>query len=112
MRFTKATTTNAYVAFVKVTGVDSSTAWNIHATSFDSLTSFQSSTVQTNANVCTASLGETYYHNGTNTLPVVGDHVYANVNASAHLGTGFYKLNNNTKMNVSANGLVYQISSC
>jgi len=112
MRFTKATTTNAYVAFVKVTGVDSSTAWNIHATSFDSLTSFQSSTIQTNANACTASLGETYYHNGTNTLPVVGDHVYANVNASAHLATGFYKLNNNTKMNVSANGLVYQITSC
>ena len=112
MRFTKATTTNAYVAFVKVTGVDSSTAWNIHATSFDSLTSFQSSTVQTSANACTASLGETYFHNGTNTLPVVGDHVYANVNASAVLAQGFYRLNNSTKMNVSANGLVYQITTC
>ena len=112
LRFTKATTTNAYVAFIKVTGVDSSTAWNIHATSFDSLTSYQSSTIQTSPNACTASLGETYYHNGTNTLPVVGDHVYANVNASATLASGFYRLNNSTKMNVSANGLVYQITSC
>jgi hypothetical protein len=112
MRYTKATTTNAYVAFVRVTGVDSSTAWSIHATSFDSLTSYQSSTIQTSPNACTASLGETYYHNGTNALPVVGDHVYANVNASATLASGFYRLNNSTKMNVSANGLVYQITSC
>ena len=78
MRYTKAATTNAYVAFVRVTGVDSSTAWNIHATSFDALTSYTSSSLQTNANACAASLDQTFYHNGTNTLPVIGDNVYSN----------------------------------
>ena len=114
LKYTKAATTNAYVAFVRVTGVDSSTAWNIHATSFSDFTSYQSSSLQTSPNACTASLGETYFHNGTNTLPVVGDNVYSNATGgfAAVLASGFYRLNNNTKMNVSSNGLVYQITSC
>ncbi len=113
LKYTKAATTNAYVAFVRVTGLGG-TAWDIHATSFSGFTSYQSSTMQTSPNACTASLGETYYHNGTNTLPVVGDNVYSNATGGyqAALASGFYRLNNNTKMNVSTGGLVYQITAC
>ena len=114
MRYTKAVTQRAYVAFVRVTGVDSSTAWNIHATSFDALTSYTSSSLQTSANACAASLDQTFYHNGTNTLPVIGDNVYSNNTGgfAAVLASGYYRFDNNKKMNVSANGLVYQITTC
>jgi hypothetical protein len=112
MIFTKPTTTTSYLAYIRVTGVDSSTAWNVFATSFDDMTSYQSSSVQTTANACTATIAETYHHNGTGTLPVVGDRVYTNVNATTHLTAGFYRFNTNKKMNVSANGLVFQITSC
>tara|TARA_Y100000401_G_scaffold112294_1_gene111550 strand:- start:396 stop:860 length:465 start_codon:yes stop_codon:yes gene_type:complete len=57
-----------------------------------SLTSFSSSSVQSAAKaVCNASLNQTYYHDGSSTLPVVNDNVYSNSSGTTALSDGYYR---------------------
>ena len=55
------------------------------------ITPFNTTTVQTStANACAATINQTYYHNGSASLPVVGDECYANQNQTTVLAAGYY----------------------
>ena len=60
-----------------------------------SLTSFSSSAGGKRQNsVCQyATVNQTYYHNGSNATPVVGDTVYSDLAGTTPLGENNYKLN-------------------
>jgi len=51
------------------------------------------------------------YHDGSGSLPVSGDAVYANSSCTTQLVDGMYNLRNGTFMSVS-NGIVTSISNC
>lgn len=52
---------------------------------------FNSATVQTSTtNACAATINNTYYHNGSGSLPAVNDECYANQNQTTVLTAGFY----------------------
>ena len=55
------------------------------------ITPFNSSTVQTSeANACSATINQTYYHNGSASAPVVGDECYINQNQTTALAADYY----------------------
>ena len=60
-----------------------------------SLTSFSSSTGGKNqSSVCSfGSVNQTYYHDGSNALPIVGDTVYSDSAGTTPLAENNYKLN-------------------
>jgi hypothetical protein len=44
----------------------------------------------TQGGACASTINQTYYHNGTGTLPAVGDECYANQNLTTVLSAGYY----------------------
>tara|TARA_R110000744_G_scaffold80261_1_gene157529 strand:+ start:14 stop:1177 length:1164 start_codon:yes stop_codon:yes gene_type:complete len=55
------------------------------------ITPFNSSTVQTSeSNACAATINQTYYHNGSGSLPAVGDECYINQNQTTVLAADYY----------------------
>ena len=44
----------------------------------------------TQGGACASTINQTYYHNGTGTLPAVGDECYANQNLTTVLDAGYY----------------------
>jgi hypothetical protein len=55
------------------------------------ITSFNSSTVQTSeANACSATINQAYYHNGSSSNPSIGDECYINQNQTTVLNAGYY----------------------
>ena len=56
------------------------------------VTSFSSSIIQTSSTVCSATINQTYYHDGSGSLPVVNDKVYSNAAGSNLLAAGNYKI--------------------
>jgi hypothetical protein len=46
----------------------------------------------TSTGACLATINQTYYHNGSASLPVVGDECYANQNQTTVLAAGYYLL--------------------
>ena len=82
-----------------------------------SLTSFSSSTSNTFNGVCLAIANQTYYHDGTNTLPVANDVVYSSSSggSSNYLAAGYYRvdpLGANQYIQVGSNGVVSSVGSC
>ena len=88
-------------------------------------TSFSSSTVQTNStNACSATINQTYYHDGSSSLPVVNDVCYDNSCMATGgegsppnlLANGYYKISSTgtgTYMQISSNtGTVSAVTSC
>jgi len=56
------------------------------------LTSYQSSTLQSNANnACSQIIFTTYYHDGAGSDPTNGDNVYSDAKGTAALGDGVFK---------------------
>ena len=57
------------------------------------ITPFSSAQVNpVEAGACQATINQTYYHNGSASLPVVGDECYANQNQTTVLAAGYYLL--------------------
>ena len=80
--------------------------------------SFSSSTVQA-SNACrfSGSLGETFYHNGSRTLPAANDVVYSTRRANPRgvLEAGHYKIvigGRNYNMQVGSSGVVSAVGGC
>lgn len=63
--------------------------------------------------VCGLSVNQTYYHNGINALPSVGDYVYTDLSGTTNLSAGSYSfgLSYFTIVNIGG-GLVDSISQC
>ena len=62
------------------------------ASTFSCVTSFSSSTIQTSTvNACSATINQTYYHNGTGSFPAVNDECYSNQNQTTVLAQGYYR---------------------
>ena len=53
-------------------------------------TAYKSSAVTNFNGACLSSLNQTYYHNGSGSLPVVGNRVYSNNGCSVNLTDGYY----------------------
>ena len=80
--------------------------------SFSSVTSFTSAIAETGIS-CTQPLNQTYYHDGSGSLPVANDVVYTNSAGTTTIAAGRYRLNNNTSFTVFGNsGVVSFIDSC
>ena len=78
-------------------------------------TSYLSSTVfSTEANVCNQPLNITYYHSGSNTLPVYQDFVYSSSDGAvgSNLSTGLYKISSTDYITVNQFGLVTAVTTC
>ena len=80
--------------------------------------SFASSTVQA-SNACrlSGSLGETFYHNGSRTLPAANDVVYLTRRANPRgvLEAGHYKIvigGRNYSIQVGSSGVVLAVTTC
>jgi hypothetical protein len=76
------------------------------------VTSFSSSLAGRTTDVCGFATNQTYYHDGSNSYPIVNDVVYSDSGGTTFLATGFRKLGNGGKYRVDANGVVGQISLC
>ena len=79
-------------------------------------TPYSSSTVQQSSSVaCVQPTGQTYYHDGLNPLPIIGDTVYSTPSCSSGstLNGGFYKIGGNDQwISVNTAGIVTQIGFC
>ena len=76
------------------------------------VTSFSSSIIQTSSTVCSATINQTYYHNGSGSLPVVNNIVYSNPAGSNLLAAGNYRISSTNYLVVNASGVVTSIGSC
>ena len=79
-------------------------------------TPYSSSTVQQSSSVaCVQPTGQTYYHDGLNSLPEIGDTVYqtSGCDSALKLNGGFYKIGSNGQwISVNTTGIVNQIGFC
>lgn len=79
---------------------------------------FSASVSSTTSNVCSASVNQTFYHNGTSTPgapinnPVVSNTVYIDIQGQHKLASGNYKINYNKYIVVNSVGLVTAITNC
>ena len=76
------------------------------------VTSFSSSIIQTSSTVCSATINQTYYHDGSGSLPVVNDKVYSNAAGSNLLAAGNYRILAYTYMVLNSSGVVTSIENC
>lgn len=53
-------------------------------------TAYKSSTVTNFNGACQSTLNQTYYHNGSGSLPIAGNRVYSNSGCSVNLTDGYY----------------------
>ena len=74
-----------------------------------SLTSYNSSTLQsTPTNACARTFFTTYYHNGSNQDPIVGDNVYSDAKGTTPLGDGSFKFqSSNSYYNVVTGAVTF-----
>jgi len=75
------------------------------------LTSYSSSLAVRTEQACTATINQTYYHDGSGTIPVVNDVVYSDSAGTTFLSSGFRKAGS-IKYRVDFNGVVGQILFC
>lgn len=91
------------------------TCWYGYDQDYASTTSFSSSTVSNFSGVCLAIANQTYYHNGSNTLPVANDTVYSNSAGTNTLSAGYYRidpLGTDKYIQVGSNGVVSNVNAC
>ena len=77
-------------------------------------TSYSSSIETINLNgMCSATINQTYYHNGSGTLPAVGDECYSNSNQSTALVGGYYRTSSGGGILINNNtGTVTSLQTC
>lgn len=77
------------------------------------MSSFSSSSNNNASNVCSASMNQTYYHNGSGSTPVAGNYVYSsNTGSYPYLSGGNYKISSSQYITVGENGLVSSVNDC
>tara|TARA_R110002167_G_scaffold214121_4_gene418872 strand:+ start:880 stop:2604 length:1725 start_codon:yes stop_codon:yes gene_type:complete len=71
-----------------------------------------SSTAASISAACTDTIDQTFYHNGSGTLPSVGDNAYSDAGGTTPLSAGFYKINATSYIEITGSaGLVSGPSS-
>ena len=75
------------------------------------LTPYNSSANSTSGNVCSATINQTYYHNGSGSTPVANDTVYSNQTPS-FLPSGYYKISSSQYIIVGSSGNVTSVNNC
>ena len=81
------------------------------ASLFLCLTSYASSLSGRPENACTATINQTYYHNGSGALPVVNDIVYSDAAGTTFLSNGHYRAGVG-RYRVDFNGVVGAVFIC
>ena len=81
------------------------------ASTFNCLTAYSSSLTARPENACTATINQTFYHDGSNPLPLVNDVVYSDSAGTTFLSTGFRRAGF-TRYRVDSNGVVGQVVIC
>jgi len=77
------------------------------------LQSYSSSANSTLANVCSATINQTYYHNGgIGSAIAVGDTVYTSNAGTTTLSSGYYKISSSQYIIVNSSGAVSSINNC
>jgi len=77
------------------------------------LSSFSSSVDNNPSSVCSATMNQTYYHNGTGTIPIAGNTTYSsNSGTYPYLSSGNYKVSSTQYITVGSNGLVSSLNTC
>jgi len=85
---------------------------DFYGASAGSCTSFTSSTVGISSTAaCAQAVASTFYHNGNNSFPIVGDDVYSNSSCSIALQNGYYKMGTGNWILVNI-GTVTQSAAC
>ena len=74
-------------------------------------TSFSASTSQTFSGVCSATVNQTYYHNGSLARPIVNDNVYTNSAGTTPLSAGYYRFDNLVNQFFRITGSLGQVAS-
>ena len=81
-----------------------------------SITAYSSSEDAKPSQACSATLNQTYYHNGSGTYPVVGDSCYSNVAGTTALPAGTYRMAtagiSGAKYVVGLAGSIRSITNC
>ena len=78
-----------------------------------SISSFSSSVNNNPSSVCSATMNQTYYHNGTGTIPIAGNTTYSsNSGTYPYLSSGNYKVSSTQYITVGSNGLVSSLNTC
>ena len=79
---------------------------------FTNLTSFVGSALQGGTkNICTATTNVTYYHNGSNSSPVVNDIIYTNSGGTTTLGAGYIRYGSGY-LEITSSGVVNKTFIC
>ena len=77
------------------------------------LTAFSSSTGNLNqTTACSLSINQTYYHDGSGTLPAVGDSVYSDSAGNTGLGRNNYKAGGGTYFIQAGGTIVGSTGTC
>lgn len=78
-----------------------------------SISSFSSSVDNNPSSVCSATMNQTYYHNGPATIPIAGNTTYSsNSGTYPYLSSGNYKVSSTQYITVGSNGLVSSLNTC
>lgn len=91
------------------------TCWYGYDQDCSTVTSFAASASATFSGVCSATANQTYYHNGTGSIPGNGDNVYTNSSGTTPLAAGYYRFDPIVGQYfriVGTAGLVSNIDSC
>ena len=75
------------------------------------LNSFSSSVNSSSAAVCSATINQTYYFQGTGTGPAAGDNIFSNASGTV-LPSGRYRTTSTEFLLVGSNGLVESVNNC
>lgn len=76
------------------------------------LTSFSSSTGGKNqSTTCGFSLNQTYYHDGDNAFPAIGDNVYSDSSGTAGLARNHYKISSLGTYHIQSGGTIVDSTS-
>jgi len=92
--------------------------WGINPTSTKwstSFSSFSSSVIGTSNSVCNSTLNQTYYFDGSGSVPAVNDTVYYSSSpppSTSYLPAGYYRISANWYIIVGSNGNVNSIHIC
>ena len=89
-----------------------SNQWHIEPTYVKyPLNSFSSSVNSSSAAVCSATINQTYYFQGTGTDPATNDTVFSNASGTV-LTSGRYRITSTEFLLVGSNGLVESVNNC
>tara|TARA_R100000541_G_scaffold1780_1_gene6742 strand:- start:65 stop:1609 length:1545 start_codon:yes stop_codon:yes gene_type:complete len=76
------------------------------------LKTFSSSQISNSSGVCSATINQTYYHDGSGSTPVANDTVYNNPSGTIDLAAGYYRISASQYIIVGASGNVTSVNNC